>query len=278
MRQSLLVAVAIPALIGGGAARAEQKPSAESIVARHLEALGPPDAQAAARALRVVQGTSHFEIRRGGAGSLDGKARVSSEGRRFRLELGFSSSEYYGETLAYDGHKVEVGFMQTGRRSPLGEFLATYDVLLKEGLVAGVLSSAWPFLDLPGRGPKLKYEGLKKVGDRTLHEIAYKAARGQGDVHVSLFFEPESFRHVRSEYRIALMPSMSSAIDHSASQQDTRFELDETFADFETLGGLTLPKRWTLTFTMDGPSTNALWRWENVIAKVSTAGEAPPAP
>jgi hypothetical protein len=275
MRQGLPIALILTLV--GVAAAAEQKPSAESIVARHLEALGSPD-PTAARSLRVAQGSCRFEIRRGGAGSLEGKARVSSEGRRFRVELGFSSSEYYGESLAYDGHKVEVGFMQPGRRSPLGEFLATYDVVLKEGLVAGVLSSAWPLLDLPGRGPKLKYEGLKKVGDRTLHQIAYKAARGQGNVDVLLFFEPESFRHVRSEYRLALLPSMSSAIDRSASQQDIRFELDETFADFETVAGLTLPRRWTLVFSMDGPSTSALWRWESVMEKVSTAAVSPPGP
>ena len=275
MRRRLLL-VAILTLAGGGAAQADQKPSAESIVARHLEALGAADPRAA-QALRVVYGSCHFEIRRGGGGSLEGKARVSSEGRRVRVELGFSSSEYYGETLAYDGRKVEVGFMQPGRRSPLGEFLGTYDVLLKEGLVSGVLSTAWPFLDLAERRPKLKYEGLKKVGERTLHQIAYKAARGQGDVRVALYFEPESFRHVRTEYRLALLPSMSSAIDRSASQQDTRFEMDETFADFETVGGLTLPKRWTLVFSLDGPSTNALWRWESVVERVSTAA-APPGP
>ena len=273
MRRHVPIA-AILTLLGGGAARAEQKPTAESIVAQHLAALGSADRQAA-QALRVVEGPCHFELRRGGAGSLEGEARVSSEGRRFRLELAFASSEYYGERLAYDGQKVEVGFMQPGRRSPLGEFLGTYDVLLKEGLVSGVLSSAWPFLDLAGRAPKLKYEGLKKVGDRTAHQIAYKAARGQGDVGVLLFFDPESFRHVRSEYRLALRPSMAAAIDRSASQQDVRFELDEAFADFQTVAGLTLPRRWTLTLSMDGPSTNALWRWESVIEKVSTAAASP---
>jgi hypothetical protein len=276
MRRRLLLAL-IPTLAAGGMARADEKPSAESIVARHLEALGAADLRAA-QALRVVQGTCRFEIRRGGGGSLEGKTRVSSEGRRYRVELGFSSSEYYGESLAYDGHKADVGFMQPGRRSPLGEFLATYDVVLKEGLVSGVLSSAWPLLDLAGRGSKLKYDGLKKVDERTLHRIAYKAARGQGDVEVLLFFEPESFRHVRSEYRLGLRPGMSSAIDRSASQQDVRFEIDETFADFQTVAGLTLPRRWTLILNMDGPSTNALWRWESVVERVSTAGAAPPGP
>src|SRR4030095_6791656 len=46
------------------------------------------------------------------------------------------------------------------------------------------------------------------------------------------------------------------------------------FADFATSAGLTLPRRWTVTFHMDGPSTNALWTWENRLEKVTTAGSA----
>jgi hypothetical protein len=264
-------------ILAAGMARAEEKPTAESIVARHLESLGWSDAKAA-QALRLAEGRCRFEIRRGGTGNLEGKARVSSEGRRYGVDLRFSSSEYYGESLAYDGQKVQVGFIQPRVRSPMGQFLNTYDVLLKEGLVSGVLSTAWPLHDLADRRAKLKYGGLKKVGERSLHEIAYKAARGQSDVEVLLYFEPETFRHVRSEYRLSLRPSMSAAIDRSASQQDTRFEIEETFADFETAAGITLPKRWVLTFSMDGPSTNALWHWDTVIEKVTTAGAAPPVP
>jgi hypothetical protein len=269
--------LAIATLLGSGAAESDEKPSAERIVARHLEALGWSDPKAA-QALRVAEGRCHFEIRRGGTGSLEGKALVSSEGRRVRVDLRFSSSEYPGESLAYDGQKVEVGFIQPRVRSPLGGFLNTYDVLLKEGLVSGVLSSAWPLLDVAARRPKLKYDGVKKIGDRSLYQIAYKAARGQGDIEVLLYFDPETFRHLRSEYRLTLMPSMSSAIDRSASQQDTRFEMEETFAHFETAAGLTLPRRWMLTFSMDGPSTNALWRWDNVMEKISTAAVPAPGP
>ena len=276
MRRSL-PAAAIVTLLGAGLARAEDKPTPESIVARHLAALGWTDATAA-QALRVVEGRCRFEIRRGGGGGLEGMTRVSSDGRRYGIDLRFSSSEYPGESLAYDGNKVQVGFIQPRLRSPMSEFLNTYDVLLKEGLVSGALSTAWPLHDLAGRRPKLKYGGLKKVGENRLHAIAYKAARGQGDVEVLLYFEPESFRHVRSEYRLALLPSISSAIDRSASQQDTRFEVVETFADFETAAGITLPKHWVVTFSMDGPSTNALWRWDSTVEKVTAAGAAPTAP
>jgi len=272
-----LAFLAMATLTGPVLAGPDDKPTAETIVARHLESLGWSDAKAA-QALRVAEGRCHFLIQRGGAGSLEGKTVVASEGRRYSVDLRFPSSEYPGETLAYDGQKIQVGFIQPRARSPLGDFLNTYDVLLKEGVISGVLSTAWPLFDVAGRRPKLKYDGLKKVADRSLHQVSYKAARGQGDVDVLLYFEPETFRHVRSEYRLALTPSMSSAIDKSASQQDTRYQIEESFAEFETAAGLTLPRRWTLTLRMGGPSTDALWRWDTAIEKVSTAGVVPPLP
>ena len=270
MRRAAFLAL----LAVAGPARGDEKLTAETIVAKHLEALAGADPKAA-QALRVAEGPCRFEIIRGGMGTLDGKARVASEGRRYGVELRFASSEYPGESLAFDGKTVQVGFIQPRRRSPLSEFLNTYDFLLREGLVSGVLSSAWPLLDTAGRGAKLKYNGLKKVGDQKLHEIGYKAARGQGDVDVRLYFDPATFRHVRSQYRIQLLPSMSEAIDQSASQQDTRFELEEIFDDFQPAGGLTLPKRWVLIFSMDGPSTNALWRWTSAVERVTSAATSP---
>ena len=272
MRRAAL-SLSLARLAAAATARAEEKLTADAIVARHLEALAGADPKAA-QVLRVVEGPCRFEIMRGGMGTLDGKARVASEGRRYGVELRFPSSEYPGESLAYDGKTVQVGFIQPRRRSPMSEFLNTYDFLLREGLVSGALSSAWSLLDVAGRAPKLKYAGLKKVGNEKLHEIDYKAARGQGDVDVRLYFDPATFRHVRSQYRIRLLPSMSEAIDQSASQQDTRFEMEETFSDFQAAGGLTLPRKWVITFSMDGPSTNAFWRWDSVVERV-TAATAP---
>jgi hypothetical protein len=249
----------------------------EQLVARHLEAIGSAEARAAASP-RLVEGTCAFEVRRGGAGSLVGRTRVASEGRRYGIDLRFGQSSYWGERVAFDGRKVEVGFMQAMRRSTLGDFLNTYDALVREGLLGGVLSTAWPLLDLDDRKPRLKYGGLETVEGRQLHRLGYKAAKGQADVSVDLYFEPETFRHVRTVYALRRRPGMSGAIEDSAGQLDTSFRIEETFASFAAAGSLVLPKRWTLAFSLEGPARSSLMIWTTVIEGISTALPASPSP
>jgi len=277
-QRTVVAVLALLASAGGATALAKDDAlTPEELVSKHLASIGAAELLRGGGSL-VAEGRCRFEIRRGGAGSLPGRARLSSEGQRLRLELPFDSSEYFGERVVFDGRKTEIGFIQPGRRSPLGEFLNTYDVLVKEGLLAGVLTTAWPLLDVPARKAKLKYEGLKKVEGQSLHQLAYKAAKDQGDIWVVMQFEPETFRHVRTLYGLKLRPSMAAAIDRSASQQDTRFEIEERFSDFGSADGLTLPRRWSLTFEMDGPSTDALWRWDSTFESVLKISDPPRTP
>jgi hypothetical protein len=255
----------------------EPKLSPDELVARHLAAIGSAEDRAAASP-RLVEGTCTFEVRRGGAGALAGRTRIASEGRRYGIDLRFGQSNYWGESVAYDGRKVDVGFMQAMRRSALGDFLNTYDALVREGLLGGVLSTAWPLQDLAGRSPKLKYEGLENLLGRPLHRLAYRAAKGQADVLVDLYFEPETFRHVRTVYALRRRPGMSGAIEDSAGQLDTSYRIEETFANFASAGRLTLPKRWTLTFSLEGPARSSLMIWETVVEGVSTPLPTSPAP
>src|SRR5258708_21716858 len=75
----------------------------------------------------------------------------------------------------------------------------THDLIFKQGLMGGTLSSAWPLLDLTARGPLLEYVGTKKVDNRLLHELKY-LPRGGSDLKIALFFEQDTFRHVRTAY------------------------------------------------------------------------------
>jgi hypothetical protein len=70
---------------------------------------------------------------------------------------------------------------------------------MKEGLLGGVLSLGWPLLDIEKRNASLKYVSAK-VDGRELHEIDYNPKSGMNDIKVKLFFEPGTFRHVRTEY------------------------------------------------------------------------------
>ena len=64
----------------------------------------------------------------------------------------------------------------------------------------GALSAAWPLLDISTRGPKLKYVGSKKINDRQTRVISYEPKDGS-NLEIKLYFDAETFRHVRTEYQ-----------------------------------------------------------------------------
>lgn len=248
-------------------AAAGEKLTAEALVALHREALGA--APAAAQGRRVLLGSCRMEIRRGGAANIEGKARFSSEGRQLRVDLTFDQSAYWGERFGFDGERVDVGFIQPVRRSPLGHFLNTYQVILKEGLLGGVLSTAWPLLDLDSRRPKLKYDGIKKVAGRPVHQLRYQMAKGQDEMTITMAFEAETFLHVGTVYALRLMPGLTSDIQNSASQVDVLLRLEESFSNFVAVDGLKLPRRWTLTYETGGGASDTFWMWESVFESVA---------
>jgi len=67
--------------------------------------------------------------------------------------------------------------------------------ILREGLFGGTISTAWPLLDLKPAG-EAKYEGVKKIDGRELHDLTYvpnKSSSGS-DLTIHLYFEPDTFR------------------------------------------------------------------------------------
>ncbi len=259
--EAVVVVVAWPLTATAG----EPKLSVDTLVERHKAALGTASDPAAGP--RVLEGACRFEIRRGGAARLDGQTRFSSEARRLRLDFKFDHSAYGGESFSSDGEAIDVGFFQPLKRSPLGGFLNTHDALLKEGLLGGTLSRAWPLLDLDARKPKLRYDGIKKLGKRPVHQLRYEMARGQGELAITLYFEADTFLHVGSVFSLRLRPGLGQGIEASASQVDVIQRLEESFDDFVSVEGLVLPRRWTLEFETGGGAPDSFWIWETQLAR-----------
>jgi hypothetical protein len=142
-------------------------------------------------------------------------------------------------------------------------------VLFKEGLVGGVLSESWSLLNLAERSPKLEYSGLKKIGDKQLHVLKYNPRKGS-DVKIVLYFDPQTFRHVRSDYartvyaseqrRIAGSgPGLPPAQNQQASP--TRIEAYEEFADFKEESGLNLPHTYKFHLSIQSEVRPAVVDW-----------------
>lgn len=266
---------------------ADMKP--EDVVAKHLDSIGDTKARSAAKA-RVAQGTAEYKILVGGNGTLDGKAILVSQDRKLQLMMKFPNNLYHGEQFIFDGDKVQVsGSTANQGRSPLGEFVRVQDAVLREGLLGGTLSTAWPLADLSDRKAKVSYEGMKKIDGKDLIDLKYKPKKNS-DMDIHMYFDPETYHHVLTVYTVTIQAAGLGNIDAqvssaqgtpdaygvtptggivtdssetlSARQQRTRFRLEERFSDYKTVDGLTLPSHYLIHFSQElqnGKTTVADW-------------------
>lgn len=261
MSKARVLATCSALVLLAGAAPAAEKLKAEQLVKLHLEeGLGPAAARIKGRELR---GTAQLASRAVGQGVLGGSFLMSSDALSSRLFIQFGANAYEGETFEFDGKSVVVGFGQrpTGNRSALGGFLNANDVILREGLLGGVLNAGWPLASLEARQAKVSYDGLKKLDGRDLHRLSYRAKKGQNELAIQLWFEPETWRHAATTYAASMAQSMGPTPVESSQQSDQYFRLEERFSDFERALGLTLPKTWNLRFEAS-TRTTVEWKYE----------------
>jgi hypothetical protein len=243
------------------------KMSLEEVIAAHLASIGTPEARAAATS-RLAKGKVQRKLVKGGVGTLDGKAFLLSEGAKFRAAMPFTYADYWGEQLLFDGTKASIGFSQPAVRSMLGNFIEQRPAFLKEGLVGGVLNTSWALLDREGRQPKLDYNGLKKVNGSDMHQVTYHMKKGQGEEVITLFFEPETFLHVRTSYDLTIPAPMTARPNDSARQVETHIMLEEAFSDFALFDGLKLPTHWTIRTNISG-NNSLIYEWTVVFDSIA---------
>jgi len=241
----------------------EDKLKAEEVIAHHLDAVGTLEARTAGRNVEGAV-TMTAPASGGVAGSLHGRFRFDSESSRFALRMKFPSQGYPAEGISLEGGKPDVDFVLPGKRSGMGNFLSAHDVILREGLLGGVLNAGWPLFVAAQRGGRIGYDGLKNLGGRELHRLRYRAKKGQDELEVFLFFDPDSFRHVASLYKASQAQSLGVTIEQSSSQPDVYLQIEETFAEFTSAKGLSLPTAWTIRYEMQSKTTQ-YWKYELAV-------------
>ncbi len=266
LRVGLLAATVVLSAVSAGPMQPKLK--VEDVIAGHLDSIAPVQVRSLLRS-RTAQGTAHYELVIGGPDKADGQFTLASEGRNLAASLSIASNDYPGERFRSDGQKYDVGSLPTGVRSVLGTFIHAQGQILNEGLFCGVLSTSWPLLDVAARRPRLRYEGLKKVGGVMLHQVAYSPSKGASDLRIQLYFEPETFRHVRTTYRATMPAAMALTPSQSPQQMETNLILQEDFTDFRVFDGFTLPAHWALQYRIEGQKSLKLL-WDVSLARVST--------
>jgi len=247
---------------------AADKISVDELISKHLDSIGPARARSTAGS-RLVAGTTHVTFRARGVAQADGGAVLASDGPRSMVTMKFDSSQYPYEKIGFDGNKVTAFQLHPGDYSRLGGFVRSAPEIFKEGLIGSTLSSAWPFLGYPDRKLKVEIAGIRKVNNRPAYEVKY-GIRGGSDLTVTLFFDVETFQHVRSVYKKELPAQMgqggagagtggAGGVDRigrvSEANSNAMYELTEDFSDFKTEGELTLPHTYKIKFEQVGSST-----------------------
>jgi hypothetical protein len=264
----------------------------DELLAQHLDSIANAQNRAALKS-RVVQGPVEFRILVGGAGVLDGKAVLVSEGKKFQFMMKLPNNEYKGEQFIFNGDKDSVAFSTSQQsRSALGSFMFVQDAAIREGLWGGELSTAWPLLNLGERKAKLNFDGLKKVDGQELYEVHYRPHKNS-DLDIQLYFDPQTYHHVRTIYSyttstsfanlapsagVGNAPSLAGGADGAAvggsqgaggtaetaaaRQVPNRYRLEEKFSDFKTVDGVTLPTHYDIQFSQElqnGRTTLSDW-------------------
>jgi len=245
---------------------ADTKP--EEIVAKHLDSIGTTEARAAIRS-RAVQGTLRFKILVGGSGEVVGSWGRVSEQRKSNFVMRFGNGDWRGEQFIFDGDKTSFAAATSSHRwSVFAKFVLSQDFIVKEGLLGGELSTAWALQNLDQSRVKLDSIGLKKVDGRELQGIEYHS-KGNTDMTVKLYFEPETYHHVMTVYSVEVAPNMGHSVTTSARQQEIRYTIEERFSDFQKDNGITLPRHYDLQYTQELQSgSTRVYDWDMTADKI----------
>jgi hypothetical protein len=227
---------------------AQEKIKPADLVAKHLESIGSAKVRAAVKT-RIFVGTSQVIFRTEPSGQAIGRAVLASEGDKQLVGMSFPTPIYPREQFGFNGTSFMAAFVTPGVRSVLGGFLMTNDVIFKQGLMGGALSSSWPLLDA-GAAAQLEYAGMRKIDDREVIEFRYRP-RGGSDLEITLSFDKENFRHVRTEYKRVIPAQMDTRAYSNIQTRESRYKMIEDFSLFKAEGELMLPHIYTIKLSAD---------------------------
>lgn len=237
-----------------------QKLKPDEILAKHLDSIAAADVRSGIKTM-VVGGTGASNFTIGKDITLKGGMVLVSDETRNLLAMKINSNEYRGETFSFDGKEVLVGYSYLGSRSVLGNFVQSNRFLVSEGLIGGVLTTRWALANLAANKAKLSGGGLKKIDGKEYYVVEY-LKKGGGDLTVTLFFEKDTFRHVRTEYKRVTSAGIGTTPEASSQFTEVRYVLTEDFGDFKTESGMTLPHQYRALYAVTGGQGTTGIQWQ----------------
>jgi hypothetical protein len=173
-----------------------------------------------------------------------------------------------------------------------------YNRAMKEGFLGGVLSTSWPLLQLQKKQPNLKYsEG--KLDGRNVHALEYRPKKSDRDLRIKLFFDFDTYHHLRTEYQVRVKGDLSAmrsgSVRHSSldapggagdlggkatimdNTPESIYQLVEKFDNFREIGGITIPYNYSLKYSVEGNGPSFVANWNlRASGKFANNGQISP--
>ena len=211
----------------------------EEVVAKHTGSIGKTEKRKELKNM-VLLGTSEFHSKLPERKSI-GKVAIVSDASNLLMISSFVADSYPYEKIGIFDSKINIPFVNPGVRSPLGDFLWEHPSMLQSGLFSGSMSLQWLLLDSNSKKGKINLGGTKKIGGRKAFVIEHFPPGSSEAFKIRLFFDTETFHHVRSEYREEFAGKEATFGQLGQSLNGYVLELTETFSDFREYEGITLP-------------------------------------
>jgi len=231
------------------------KLSADEIIGKHVASLG--SFKPGSLTSRVLVGTGEFSSKVQGE-KVGGPVQFASAGSKLLLALVFNANNYPYDKIGFDGKDLSFGVLPGGGYSPLDNFLKSNKAVVRRGLFGGVLTQAWPLLT-NDKDVKFEAAGTTKIDNRPVYKLKASFS-GIGEMSVLLYFESETFRHIRTEYfyRTGQLtspnPNRPAQIGGAAVESYT---LTEDFSNFSKAEDFILPMTYSITYeTQAGKAVN----------------------
>jgi len=246
----------------------------DDLIARHLDSIGTKDARSNIKN-RFAKGALNFTTRIGSPWKQTAKAEMISAGDQLSYTIIWPDPDGLQEEMIFNGKQAKIlrkrnyGIEKVSSNAvaDLTQFIYRHMLPLKEGLFGGVLSTAWPLLCEDREQFRLQYRGIKKVQDRQLHLVEYRSRKEATDLKVMLYFDPKSFRHLRTEYQYENTEHRIDA-KGSALLVEARYALIEEFDDFRVEDGVTLPHKQRIQLVDSSSDQTKLNEWAVVFSEI----------
>lgn len=246
----LLLALTVPVLA--------QKMKPEDVLSKHLDSIGTSEARAAVKS-QIAVGDAQFKVISKKDQIVQGRVVFASAGAKNFFGMNLNAADYQMDKFSFDGSKTKAGFVRPGQRSLLGNFILSNDVVLSESLLTGTLSTSWALLDMANKKGKLSFDGTKKIDGKETYVLEY--APKSSDVTIKLYFDKETFHHVRTEYKRTFSAGIGKTANDSAKYDEGRLTITEDFGDFKKEKDLTLPHSYRLNYTITGQNGTSEVEW-----------------